>query len=189
MSIDMTPRAEDGSADGATAAPRFESSDFGQAVISAVISLVLIIGVTWNLPDSKIRATLLPLLEPVAQVFGLEQVWKMYAPDVIRQLEYIDIVVFMADGSTRKWVTPSGDKFVGPFDWYHWQKLKENLPRNASLRADVAHWVVRKLTKPSERPLRVQIIFRTADIPPPGQDLPHGTHQEILYDETLAGPK
>jgi hypothetical protein len=165
---------------------RFERSDLGQAVLSALVSLILIIGLVWNLPDSKIKATMSPVLEPIAQAVGLEQVWKMYAPDVIRQLEFIDVQVTMADGSVRTWATPSGDKVIGPFSWYHWQKLKESLPRDVSMRADFAHWVVRNVTTPSEHPAKVQIVFRTVDISPPGQNLPSNPHEEVLYDESLA---
>jgi hypothetical protein len=111
----------------------------------------------------------------------------MYAPDVIRQLEFIEVQVTMADGSTRTWTAPSGDKVIGPFSWYHWQKLKEGLPRDPGMRADFAHWVVRTVTNPAENPARVQIIFRTVDITPPGQDTPANLHEEVLYNEFLSG--
>jgi hypothetical protein len=163
----------------------FERSDFGQAVISGLVTIVLLIGVAWNLPDAKIQRLLLPILEPLAQAVGLEQVWTMYAPDVIRQQEFVEVNVTMADGSTRTWVPPSGDKVIGPFEWYHWQKLKENVPRDPSTRADLAHWVARGLTTESEKPVRVQITMRTIQIPPPGEDGPQVAGAETLYDETL----
>jgi hypothetical protein len=118
---------------------------------------------------------------------GLEQTWAMYAPDVIRQLENTEVQVTMVDGSTRKWVNSSGDKVIGPFAWYHWQKLKENLPRDPTSRADFAHWVVRELTSPSEKPIRVQMIMRTKQLPPPGKDSPNNVGVETLYDESLTG--
>ena len=185
--IEMKGRSDRWAEAGLCRRPAFENSDVGQAVISALVSLILMIGVAWNLPASKIKDTLTPVLEPVAQAMGLEQVWKMYAPDVIRQLEFTNVQVTMADGSVRTWEAPGGDKVIGPFVWYHWQKLKENLPRDPSSRADVAHWVVRQLTDPSEKPTRVQIAFRTVDISPPGQDGgPQTAHVEILYDESLS---
>jgi hypothetical protein len=163
----------------------FESSDVGQTLISALVSIVLLIGIAWNLPDSTIRGRLMPILEPVAQVLGLEQIWKMYAPDVIRQLEFTDVKVTMSDGSVRTWNVPGGDKVIGPFSWYHWQKLKENVFRDATMRADFAHWVVREITDPAESPARVQIIERLQDIPPPGQPSNGVMHKEVLYDEIL----
>jgi hypothetical protein len=84
-------------------------------------------------------------------------------------------------------VPPSGDKVIGPFYWYHWQKLKERLPRDPAMRADFAHWVVREITSPTESAARVQITMRTTDIPPPGQDSSGIMREEVLYEENLAG--
>jgi hypothetical protein len=165
----------------------FERTTLGEAVISGLVSVILIVGVAWNLPDSAIKRTLMPVLQPVAQSLGLEQSWRMYAPDVIRQMELIEVQVSMGDGSTRTWVNPSGDKVIGPFTWYHWQKLKENLPRDKMMRADLAHWAVRELTDPSETPVRVQIIMRTRQLPPPGAGSPRSVGVETLYDEYLTG--
>ncbi|WNG92678.1 hypothetical protein [Mycobacterium sp. ITM-2016-00318] len=166
---------------------QFDRSMFGQAVISGLVAVILLIGVAWNLPESAIKRALLPVLAPVAQSVGLEQVWKMYAPDVIRQLEYTEVQVTMDDGTTRKWVNPSGDKLIGPFAWYHWQKLKENIPRDPAMQPDLAHWVVRELTDPSETPVRVQIIMRTEQLPPPGVRHERIVGAETLYDEHLIG--
>jgi hypothetical protein len=91
----------------------------------------------------------------------------------------------MDDGSTRTWVNPDGDKVIGHFAWYHWQKLKENLPREPAIRAEVAHWSVRELTDPTEKPVRVQIIMRTEELIAPGQEGPPVTAVETLYDESL----
>ncbi len=165
----------------------FDRAALSEAVISGLVSVVLIVGVAWNLPDSAIKRALTPVLQPVAQSLGLDQGWRMYAPDVIRQLELIEVQVTMEDGSTRAWVNPSGDKVIGPFTWYHWQKLKENLPRDKTMRADLAHWVVRELTDPSETPVRVQIIMRTRQLPPPGANSPRSVGVETLYDEDLTG--
>lgn len=164
---------------------QFDRSLFGQAVISGLVAIVLLIGVVWNLPDSAIKRALTPVLQPIAHGLGLEQSWTMYAPDVIRRLEFTEVQVTMDDGSIRSWVNPSGDKLIGPFTWYHWQKLKENIPRDPSMRADLAHWVVRQLTQPSETPVRVQIIMRTQQLLPPGADNEGIVGVETLYDEYL----
>ena len=162
-------------------------SVFAEAMISALVSVVLFIGVVWNLPESEVKRQLTPVLRPVASAAGLEQGWRMYAPEPIRRLEVIEVHVTMSDGNDRMWVNPSGDKVIGSFAWYHWQKLKECLPREPKIRAGVAHWVVRELTAPSEKPVRVQIIMRTELLPPPGADGPRTTAVETLYDENLEG--
>jgi hypothetical protein len=164
---------------------RFEASLVGEAVISGLVSLVLIIGVVWNLPDAQIRRSLMPVLRPVASAAGLEQGWRMYAPEPIHRLEFVEVHVTMADGADRVWTNQKGDLVIGPFAWYHWQKLKENLVREPQIRAGVAQWAVRELIEPSERAVRVHMVLRTEDLPAPGTDGPKTTAVDTLYDETL----
>ena len=156
-----------------------------EVALSIVIVSVLAIGVVWNMPISPIRSILIAPLQPVALATGLDQRWQMYAPNPIRQLEDVEVVVTMADGDVRSWTNARGDLLIGPFVWYRWQKLKENLVRNPDIRADVAHWVVRQLTLPGEKPTRMRMIFRTEQLPAPGQPDPRERATEILYDEEL----
>jgi len=158
-----------------------------EALISGLIATILLIGIVWNLPDSAIKRALMPALEPIALETGLDQRWQMYAPDPIRRLETVEVRVTMADGGERVWTQPRGGLVTGPFAWYHWQKLKENAVREPGIRAGIAQWVARTLTEPSARAVRVQMILRTQDLPPPGHDGPTATTTETLYDEDLSG--
>lgn len=157
-----------------------------EALVSALIAVILLVGIVWNLPDSSIKRALAPTLTPIALETGLDQRWQMYAPDPIRRLETVEVRVTVADGSERVWTQPRGDLVTGPFAWYRWQKLKENAVREPSIRAGLAHWVARTVTDPSERAVRVQMIMRTEDLPPPGHDGPTATATETLYDEYLS---
>lgn len=149
--------------------------------------VVLLTGVVWSLPDAEIKRRLTAVLQPVASAAGLEQSWQMYAPEPIRRLEFVEVRVTMADGRQRVWTNPRGDRVAGAFTWYRWQKLKENVVREPTLRAGLAHWVVHHLTGRSERPERVQMTLCTELLPPPGADGPRTVGNEILYDETLTG--
>ncbi len=111
----------------------------------------------------------------------------MYAPDPLRRLEHVEVHVIMADGSHRLWTNPRGDAVVGPFSWYRWQKLKENLVRDSSIRADVAYWAARALTEPGERVDRLQIVLTTQQLVPPGSHETGTVAQEVLFDEAYAG--
>lgn len=111
----------------------------------------------------------------------------MYAPDPIQRLEFVDIHVTMANGTDRVWAMRESHPIIGQFSWYHWQKLKEQSIRQQSIRSGIAHWAVRQLTAPSEHPVRVQMIFRAQDNPPPGSSGSLAATQEILYDENLTG--
>jgi hypothetical protein len=164
---------------------RIEGSLVGEALISGLVSVVLIIGVVWNLPDSEVKRSLAPTLKPIAAAAGLEATWQMYAPEPISRLETVEVDVTMANGDRRVWTNRRGDRVVGPFSWYRWQKLKENAPREAGIRAGIAHWVIRELTGPLEHPIGVQMILRTEQLPPPGEDRPKTIAVETLYDENL----
>jgi hypothetical protein len=170
-----------------TLGQRFEGSRAGEAAISVLVVVVLLIGVVWSLPDAELKRRVAPVLQPVASATGLEQDWRVYAPEPLRRLEFVEVRVIMADGDQRVWTNPRGDRVVGAFAWYRWQKLKENLVRQPAIRAGVAHWVVHRLTGPSERAVRVQMLLRTELLPAPGSGGPITRGQEILYDEILTG--
>jgi hypothetical protein len=170
-----------------TIGQRFETSRFGEAVISCVVVVVLLIGVVWSLPDAEIKSWLTRLLQPVASATGLEQSWRMYAPEPLQRLEFLEVRVTMANGVQRVWTNPRGDRVVGAFAWYHWQKVKENVVHDPGSRAGVAHWVVHRLTGRSERAVRVQMILRTESLPAPGTNVSPVRGEEILYDENLTG--
>jgi hypothetical protein len=159
----------------------------GQALISALVCVIVLIGVVWNSPDSEVKQVLTPTLQPIASAMSLDQVWRMYAPEPISRLETVEVHVTMAGGADRMWTIHKGDLVIGPFAWYRWQKLKEQTIREAGTRPGIAHWVVRELTNPSEHPIRVQMVFRTEDLPAPGKDGPRTTNVETLYNEDLPG--
>jgi hypothetical protein len=58
---------------------------------------------------------------------------------------------------------------------------------NADIRPDFAHWVVRQLSGPGDRPVRVDLLLRTQQIPPPGVAGPGQVGVETLYSENLTG--
>jgi hypothetical protein len=156
-------------------------------VISGLVVVVLLTGAVWSLPDAEFKRRLTPVLQPVASAAGLEQSWRMFAPEPLRRLEFLEVRVTMADGVQRVWTNPRGDRVVGAFAWYHWQKVKENLVHDPASRVGVAHWAVHRLTGRAERAARVQMILRTELLPAPGTDGPRILGEEILYDENLIG--
>lgn len=149
--------------------------------------VVLITGVVWSLPDAEIKRRLTPVLRPAASAAGLEQNWRMFAPEPLQRREFLDIRVTMTDGAQRVWTNPRGDRVLGAFAWYHWQKVKENLVREPASRVGLAHWVVHRLTGRTEHATRVQMILRTELLPAPGAGGPPILGEEILYDEKLTG--
>jgi hypothetical protein len=170
-----------------TLSHRFEKTLAGEALISALVTAALIIAVVWNLPDSDIKRSAQPALQPLAIASGTDQVWTMYAPDPIKRIEALEIHVTMADGSDRTWSFTQGDRVIGQFHWYHWQKLKEQAIREPGIRAGLAMWVVRHLTTPGEHPQRVQMIFRAEELLPPGKAGVPAVEKQTLYEKNLNG--
>jgi hypothetical protein len=164
---------------------RFEKSLAGEVLISALVTAALIIAAVWNLPESEIKRSAKPSLEPFATASGLEQVWQMYAPDPVRRFEILEIHVTMADGSDRMWSFNEGDRVLGPFHWYHWQKLKEQAIRQPNVRPGLSMWAVRHLTVPGDHPVHVQMLFLSQDFAPPGKATTSGFVTETLYDKRL----
>ena len=164
---------------------RFEGSITGEVLISAFVAVAVLIGVVWNLPDAQFTSTLKPTLAPIASATGLEQQWRMYAPEPIRRLEFVSVHVTLADGTDRTWNLQRDNPVTGQFVWYHWQKLKENTVRDASMRSGLCHWVVDQVTSPADHPIRVQMILRTEELLPPGAIGTPKTATETLYDEKL----
>jgi hypothetical protein len=164
---------------------RFEQTHAGRVVIGVLIAVFLFISIVWNLPDSPIARALMPLTKPVAAATGLDQYWGMYGtPDT--RVETVEVRVRMANGETRIWAMQPGGRGVGW--WDRWILLRRAVIRDSTVRPQVAHWVVAQVTKPSEKPVDVTVVFRTENLSAPGE--PAGGSApatKILYQETLAG--
>jgi hypothetical protein len=78
---------------------------------------------------------------------------------------------------------------VNSFHWDRWRKMKEQLMNEKSIRRDFASWVVRQLTKPNERPVRVSIVQFSQTLPAPGTDGPIKKEAALLYDRKFQGAK
>ena len=62
---------------------------------------------------------------------------------------------------------------------------------DASIRPQLAHWVVGEITKPDEHPVAVSVVLRTENLSAPGGGAT-GTRapaKKVLYQEALAVPK
>jgi hypothetical protein len=167
---------------------RFERSAAGEALISVLVCVVVLIAVAWNLPDSYLKRSLVEIFRPVAESTGLQQKWSMYAPDPISVLETLEVRVTFASGGPRTWTFRRGDPVIGSFTWYHWQKFKEQLIRNRDAVPEFAQWAVRQLTAPGDRPEHVEVLVRSEPLRPPGDDRPTDITVRTLYSADLRAP-
>lgn len=166
---------------------RFEESRPGRLVISLLVVLLVTVGIAANLPDSAIKRSLVPAVEPVAVPIGLDQGWGMYA-DPSRRVDTIEVQVTMADGQVRVWTLRDGERGVGW--WDRWIMLSFAAVADSTLRPQLAHWVVREITEPNEQPVAVSVILRTETLTAPGDLRGEGTRRptatKVLYQENLA---
>ena len=168
---------------------RFEESRVGQVVISVLVVVVVILGAARNLPDSPLKRSLLPIVGPAAAATYVNQEWALFAPSVITRTETIEVQVVMADGSVRTWTPQPGDRLTGAIAWARWKRLTYVAVRQPEIRPGIARWVARRVAGPSEYPLRVAMVLRVQNLPPPGEDgrTRGATATKVLYQEELTG--
>lgn len=152
---------------------------------SAMLVMILVIGVVWNLPDSAIRRAAVSDLSPIALPVGLDQGWTMFAPNPPRRLTDLEVLVTMADGSIKAWRLPRLGPVFGVAFSHRWRKLGETLENDERIRPDFAHWAVGELAGPDDHPIRVEMLLHTVELPPPGADHPGRTSVQRLYREDL----
>lgn len=169
---------------------RLESSVAGEAVVSGIVVMVMLIGVVWALPDSAIQRGIAPSVRPAALALGLDQNWRVFAPNPPRSATAIEVNVRVRGEATpRTWRPPHGNGIYGQYSWYRWQKLKESVlnPASGLDRSAFAHWVVREITGPNDYPTYVEVIERTHTLPPPGSSADAQRSRQLVYSEELAG--
>ena len=169
---------------------RLEGSVVGEAIISVIVVTVLLIGVVWSLPSSYIQRSLAPSLRPVAVASGLDQDWGVFAPGPPLSATTIEVHV-LVDGAAKRrtWRPPRGNPVYGQYSWYRWHKLKEWVasPSSELDRSDFVDWVVREVTRPTERPTYVEVVERIDTLPPPGSSAPSKRSYRLVYSERLSG--
>jgi hypothetical protein len=167
---------------------RFEASRAGKIVIGVFVAVFVLVGVVWNIPDSPIRRSVMPAVEPIAAPVGLDQYWGMYG-DPSRRAETVEVQVKMADGKVRVWTMEPGARGVGW--WDRWIMLRRAVMTDANVRPQVARWAVREVSQPNDQPVAVAVVLTLRNLSAPGQEV-QGSGKpvtKVLYQEMLAAPK
>ncbi len=157
-------------------------SNLREALASFGIIVVLLVAVTWSIPSSPIKDTLMPALQPIARSTGLDQTWGMFSPNPPMSIPEVETWVLYNNGQRRVWKFENDRSLVGAFYWDRWRKFKEQLINEPVTRPAYAMWVVRKLMKPGEKPVGVTIFSETFPLAPPGKPAPADHPRKILYD-------
>ena len=118
----------------------------GQAVLGALMAVVVGCLVLWNLPAGPPHDAVRPTVGPVVQALGLEQDWALFAPDPRGFSVGVYATVTFRDGRTQRWVPPHNGLLLTPYRTYRWQKYVERLRADdyAALWDPTARWVARQ---------------------------------------------
>ena len=165
---------------------RFERSQVGRALLSAVVFVALAGAVVYNLPQSQLRGHLYPRFEPYMNAVGLDQNWGVFAPDPRKQALALEVRINYPAGGSDTWRPPKRGRLIGSYTDYRWQKSFDNAITSGITRAgffpSAANWVARTRRSGDEVPATISFVKRYADLKPPGEG-PHSPLAEAPISE------
>lgn len=160
---------------------RFEASDIGRMMISALLVFTLIGILVWNLPGGILQTRLIPVVRPYFQGAGLDQGWGVFAPDPRDTTNDVYALIEYPDGTQTTWRYPLGNPEVATYRTYRWQKWSEHVSIDVpSLQAPAVQWLARTQSHDGEHPAKVTLFQRWADTPPPDSNAPLQWKQQVL---------
>lgn len=153
---------------------RLEASAAGRRLISAFLVVTLAAVVVWNLPTSHIKETALPVVGPYVNAMGLDQVWNLFAPNPPQRTFEVTARITYADDSQALWQPPRNDR------WRKWLGAIRH-ERNRALWEPTAAWIAGHHDDGGRRTVRVELIQRRRDLPPPGTGTGHRPWQATTF--------
>lgn len=145
---------------------RFEESALGRVVISLFLTITVFSIVIWNMPDSYIRATVQPIVTPYVMIAGLDQSWRIFAPQPRLTSLFIHARIEYDDGSESRWDLPAGD-VIGPYRSYRWRKWADQARQddNSEMWEPTARYLASLHATGGRTPIRVTLVRTWADVP------------------------
>jgi hypothetical protein len=179
---------------------REKAGNARRLVITAFIVVVLASIAVSNMPDGRAYSAAYPVAEPFLVATGLDQRWRIFAPNPRSEILYLEARVRRADGSVSIWRPPTSNPFIGSYRDSHWRKFVEHavlLPDGPFsygtpyLWRTIALYVARLEGQHGSRPVSVTLISRTATEIPPGKGPPYVTpfHSTPYYTLALTGAR
>ena len=161
---------------------RFEESRVGRALISLFLTITVLSLVIWNMPDSYLRATVQPFVTPYVALVGLDQSWRIFAPDPRQTSLFIHARIEYDDGSESRWELPGGD-LIGPYRSYRWRKWADQVRQddNAEMWEPTARYLASLHTAGGRTPIRVTLVRTWADVPALGSGDAAEWHEFDFY--------
>ena len=150
---------------------RIESSAAGQIALSLFIVVTLVAVVVTNLPESLLRRNLLRVADPYLRSTGLDQNWRIFAPNPRQTSLRLEARVRYDDGSVVVWQPPAGGDLVGVYRDYRWRKWLENVtvaPEREVLWRPAAMFAARQVGGPKHTPDSVTLVMSSQELRAPG---------------------
>lgn len=144
----------------------FEESRVGRAVISLFLTITLVAIVIWNMPESYLKSELKPIVTPYVALVGLDQSWRIFAPDPRQTSLTVHARIEYDDGSESRWELPGGD-LIGPYRSYRWRKWADEmrLDDNSEMWEPTARYLANLHSTGGQTPTRVTLVRRWAAVP------------------------
>jgi hypothetical protein len=150
---------------------RLEAHPAGRVLISAFLVVTLVAVCATNLPESRLRREVMKPAGPFLRATGLDQDWRVFAPDPRQTSLRLEARVRYEDGRVATWRPPGGGALAGAYWDYRWRKWLENAIQDANRRVlwkPAALFAARELDERGSDPASVTLIRRWQDLRPPG---------------------
>jgi len=144
-------------------------------LVNSLVGLYLLIVTTQHFPGESCRSVLLNewRVWPWVTYLGLQQSWKMFAPEVPRALRKLQAILVTAEGETIVWEPPD---FAALSCWQgfvhdHYRKYIEQVLTNeqrAYHRPALCEYLVRKYGEQGKKVVKVELVNCIRSIPPFG---------------------
>ena len=129
------------------------------------------------------------ILRPATNAAGIEQDWRVFAPNLRQFGIRLEVVVERSDGTREVWTPPHGGRLLGGYRDYRWRKWMERASADR-----IAPWLLPPAARYLTRQLRghpgtrLRVIRYTLPLAPPGAKQPaRWTATELYRAELTAG--
>jgi hypothetical protein len=150
---------------------RLEARPTGRLLISAFLVATLAALCVTNLPESRLRREAMKPAGPFLRATGLDQDWRVFAPDPRQTSLRLEARIRYEDGRVATWRPPSGGDVAGAYWDYRWRKWLENAIQDANRKVlwkPAALFAANEMEGSGRVPTTVTLIRRWQDLRPPG---------------------
>ena len=160
------------------------------SVRHAVLSLLFAAGMAAVLASTLEADGSARRARPVVTAAGLDQDWRLFAPDPPRSDMRLHALTTWSDGAHTTWRMPASGALVGAYSDYRWRKWAEHAGADRAgpgLWRPLVRYVAAQLPRRAgATPVEVAIVRSRRALPPPGQAGDHLWNALVIYRARVA---